>query len=219
MRNSKFRVARYATILTTLVALTGLAASTQAASFRKSWDPEFSDVFSGLVGVDVGWRGEALISVSDPCVAPGTVIFPDPCGAASLQSYELEFYDVGTDAILGTGSDTAPGTPPFPDVTAVSFDGSSLADGVSLAGPLSVPGTFTFGDYPFSFNALLSFDLAGPSLTLVENCGDLEFCSSYQNDGATYPPTVTWERVPVPASIALVGIGLVALGLMRRRTA
>ena len=219
MRNVKFRVGRFIAILTTLVALTGVAASVQAASFRKSWDPEFSDVFSALVGVDVGWRGEALLFVDDACITSSAVVgFPDPCGTSSLLSYELEFYDVGTNAILGTGSDSAPGTPLFPLVTAISFDGTALPDGVSLDGPLFVPGAFSFGSYPATFQAILTFDLSGPSLALRENCDD-DVCPFYENDGQTYPPTVTWQWVPAPAPLALLGLGLVVMGMVRRRTA
>ena len=219
MRNLLSRVSRHLAMLTTLMALSGLAASVQAASFRKSWDPEFSDLFSTTVGVDVGWRGDALIFVDDACVTSSDVVnFPDGCGTSSLLSYELEFYDVNTDALLGTGSDSTPGTPPFPAVTAISFDGSALPDGVSLAGPLFVPGAFSFGSYPATFQAILTFDLSGPSLALRENCDD-DICPFYGNDGETYPPTVTWQWVPAPAPLALLGLGLVLMGMVLRRTA
>ena len=219
MRNFIFRAGRFLSVFTTLLSLVGVASSVQAASFRKSWDPEFSDVFSALVGVDVGWRGEALLFVDDACITSSSVVsFPNGCGTSSLLSYELEFYDVGTNAILGTGSDSAPGTPLFPAVTAISFDGSALPDGVSLAGPLFVPGAFSFGSYANSFDAALFFDLDGPSLTFIENCGD-DVCESYNNDGETYPPTVTWQWVPAPAPLALLGLGLVVMGMVRGRTA
>ena len=98
MSNSVFRLARNLSVLTTLLALLSMATSVQAASFRKSWDPEISDSFSSLVGVKVGWRGEAEIFVSDGCIDPvATIDFiagSATCGTADLESYLLEFYDV-----------------------------------------------------------------------------------------------------------------------------
>jgi hypothetical protein len=213
----------------TLLALIGMATSAQAASFRKGWDPTFNDDFSALVGIDVGWRGEALIFVADACVVPSTTQTFPACGAANLESYELTFYEVGNESnVLGQASDMFPGIPPFPDVSAISFDGSGIADGISLAGPILAPGGFTFGDYNGSFRAELSFLLNedegvnGPSLRLIEYCeeGQTTPCSSpYDNDGGKYPPTVVWSQVPAPASLALMGVGLCALGMMRRRMA
>ena len=219
MGRATFRVGRFFALVAALVALTSLATSVNAASFRKSWDPFFSQDFAVLVNVEVGWRGEALVFVDDACVATSAdVAFPDDCGVANLLSYELEFYEVGTNVILGMGSDSAPGTPVFPAVNTISFDAASIPNGISLAGALLVPGTFTFGDYSNSFDAELLFDLSGPSLTLVENCGQ-EQCAAYSNDSQNFPPTVNWEQVPTPATLGLMSLGLLTLGLMRRRRA
>ena len=109
-------------------------------------------------------------------------------------------------------------------VSAVSFYSDSIADGISLAGPILVTGPFTFGDYNGSFRAELYFDLNedegvnGPSLRLIENC-ESECPGPYDNDGVTYPPTVAWSQVPAPAPLGLLGIGLFALRVMRRRMA
>jgi hypothetical protein len=204
----------------TLLALIGMATSAQAASFRRGWDPLFNNSFS----TTLGWRGEAVIFVDDLCVGSSTSVSFDlsgvaGCGTANLESYLLEFYDINDPLVnLDSASDSAPGTPAFPAVSAVSFDSDSIADGVGLWGDIEVNGTFSFAGYDNSFTAFISFGLDSTSLrleeNLEENCGD-EGCPSYFSD---VEPTVVWSRVPAPASLALLGIGLLALGVTRRRT-
>lgn len=41
-----------------------------AAVFVKRWDPEFNSTFSGLVNTQVGWSGEAFVSIADDCLTP-----------------------------------------------------------------------------------------------------------------------------------------------------
>lgn len=217
MRNSILRQARPFLLLSALTALSALTTNAQAAAFRTTWDPVFNDSFSTLVGVSVGWRGTADITVDDGCVASSAIVsFPGGCGTATLDSYELEFYDVITDIILGTGT----GSSGLPGVSKVSFDAMSIADGLEIGSAIDV-GAFSFGSYSNSFDAFLDFGLDGPSLTLVENCYYIDDvgssgCASFVNDSEIYPPTVTWEAIPTPASLPLFGIGLFALVLMRR---
>lgn len=224
VHNSIFRVGRYLTVMTTLLALIGMATSVQAASFRRSWDPLFNSSFS----TTLGWRGEAEIFVSDSCVSAGATVSFDTsglsgCGSANLESYLLEFYDIGSPGvILDSASDSAPGSPLFPAVSAVSFDAFEVADGVSLWGEIQVADSFTFPssiDFPTTaFTAFITFGLDSTSLRLEEICDDDVSCepTSFFSD---VEPTVAWSRVPAPASLALLGIGLFALGMNRRRVA
>lgn len=222
MYQSKMRLTRQSALLFTLLATTVFTSAVNAAAFRTRWDPIFNDEFTTDVGVNLGWKGTALIQVSDPCVASSITVDFSPngssaCGDASLQSYVLEFYDAANnDAPLSAKSGSPPG---LPNVTAVRFDPLAVADGFALSGAIDV-GDFVFGSgsNEKTFNAFLSFNLAqGPLLRLTEECGLVE-CPSYEGQ---YPPNVIeWTEeadIPAPASIALFGIGLAGLGVVRRQ--
>lgn len=223
MRNSIFLVGRHLAVITTLLALIGMATSAQAASFRRGWDPLFNAAFPFA---DLGWRGEAVIFVSDLCVsASSTASFletgvPVTCGEAYIESYTLEFYDIGTPLVtLDSASDSAPGSPLFPTVKDVRFDGGSIADGVTLWGDIEVTGTFSFSGIDYTAFMSLGLDLVGldsTSLRLEEICDYDDVCPTWTSE---VEPTVEWSQVPTPAPLALLGIGLLALTMTRRRKA
>jgi hypothetical protein len=202
-------------VMTTLLALIGMATSAQAARFRRSWDPLFNVAFSPTLG----WRGEAEIFVSDGCVSANSTVTYNAsgvttCGSANIESYTLEFYNVGTPLVnLDSFSDSTPGSPAFEAVLEVSFDNDPIANGVSLWGEIEVAGSFSFNNS--SFTSFITFGLNSTSLRLEENC-IYNQCTSYFSD---VEPTVEWSQVPTPAPLALLGIGLLALAMTRRRIA
>ena len=221
MQELILRKARHFAIFSTCIVLTAFTTSAQAAAFRTTWDPLFDSSFSAVLG----WRGSAVIDVDDACVGSSTIVdFPDPapspsCGTATLESYELIFYDVGGPPMNELAS--LMGSAPLPNnITAVSFDAMSIADGFTLDAEINA-GVFIFGST--SYQAFLDFhlpvtgsSLGAPSLRLRDYCGDDVGCDSFYNDSQGSPPIVAWSRAPAPASLALFGIGLAALGLMRR---
>ncbi len=95
------RVHKVASVAILVVLAVG-APSCEAAAFRTRFDPTFNTDFSGVVGVNVGWRGTASVTVDDVCVNPGSsVSFPNVCGTATLDGFLISFYNTTNDADLG----------------------------------------------------------------------------------------------------------------------
>jgi hypothetical protein len=206
---------RCATVAATSALALG-AVPSQAAVFVTDWDPTFNAAFSGVVGVNVGWKGTAAIDVIG-CIAPNaSPLYPACGGTATTLSYSLTFYDTGT--LLDLFAPVTGAGPALPDPSQVSFDNSSIANGMVLtilsAGPVAIGG--------FSWDWELDFALAGPTLKLswtgvgADPCLNSESCA-YLYD-STVAPRVTWS-VPEPTSILLLGMALAALGFQQRRRA
>ena len=89
MLQSRFKNAVVGVAMAAAVAL-GAAGTAEAAVYNGSWEPAFGAPFNSL-----GWRGEAIFSIPDTCLALGMGTYLNTganCGGMMLVSAEVVFY-------------------------------------------------------------------------------------------------------------------------------
>jgi hypothetical protein len=199
------------------LAVACLAGPAQAAVYTGVWDPTFGNPFTNL-----GWRGQAQYDVPGSCEPSGSGDISnavDCGGLASISSAMVELYDVTASGqptlatlVFNPASMTV-NTLRYVDgvLTQLSSGASALVDPTEDLSAFNVDASVSF---------FLQFSLTdGPRLGWTSCGSEFNDCQRGFNDGVNNPPRFSINRVPVPGTLPLAGLALLALGAAARRRA